>query len=366
MGFIHPTRRELLAGIPVALGAIPFAKAATCEAVGTLASAGEGLRFIVVGDWGRQGKQGQRETADAMARVGHLRKTSFVVSTGDNFYTFGVRSTTDRHWRTSFADIYDPKLGSWYITLGNHDYGGNVDAQIARNGHFDGRWQLPDRWHEKLFVTAGLPMLHLFFFDTVSWIGKESWWWGLHGDRPTFESQKRQLKEMSERIERSPPGSIKIAFGHHGIYSIGKHGGEMKMKELDDLLRHFGFSAYVSGHDHCMYHITHRGMHYVCSGAGSQILSQYTGGPEAQRCVVAPYCDPIDATSPRFPRWERFLARTPHNPETHIDGGFAVFELDRLGVNFEFFNSGTCRGYDPVRIALHEPKMASLLGRGFG
>jgi len=49
------------------------------------------LRFIVFGDWGRNGEDNQME---------------FIVSTGDNFYPNGVRSTRDHNWLASYENIY--------------------------------------------------------------------------------------------------------------------------------------------------------------------------------------------------------------------------------------------------------------------
>ena len=51
------------------------------------------LRFIVFGDWGRNGEDNQREVAGEMGIVAKKFKPEFIVSTGDNIYPNGVRST---------------------------------------------------------------------------------------------------------------------------------------------------------------------------------------------------------------------------------------------------------------------------------
>ena len=64
--------------------------------------------FLVVGDWGRQGRHNQSVVAAAMARTAAARHLplSFVVSTGDNFYESGLSSAEDPQFAESFADVY--------------------------------------------------------------------------------------------------------------------------------------------------------------------------------------------------------------------------------------------------------------------
>ena len=68
------------------------------------------LRFIVLGDWGRNGEDNQKQVARDMGVVARKFKPEFIVSTGDNFYPNGVRSTRDYNWIASFENIYRPSL----------------------------------------------------------------------------------------------------------------------------------------------------------------------------------------------------------------------------------------------------------------
>src|SRR5690606_4499303 len=92
----------------------------------------DAFNFLVVGDWGRNGFFNQSEVAQAMGRTGEAIGSRFVISTGDNFYTSGVTSVTDPKWARSFEEIYTaPNLQRpWYAVLGNHDWQGDVQAQI--------------------------------------------------------------------------------------------------------------------------------------------------------------------------------------------------------------------------------------------
>ena len=97
------------------------------------------LQFMVVGDWGRDGAFHQRQVAAAMgefqtqpARRQHRRQ----------FLPARRHSIADRKWDTSFQRIYTDVPQRWYAVLGNHDYGGSVEAQIAKSFH-DPRWRMP-------------------------------------------------------------------------------------------------------------------------------------------------------------------------------------------------------------------------------
>src|SRR5690349_18267155 len=126
---VTSTRREFLLHGSAALGSATLA--------GPSLAAGEApLQFMVIGDWGRDGAFHQRQVAEAMAEFGQAR---FVASTGDNFYQHGVQSIADSKWDRSFQRVYTGVPQRWYAVLGNHDYGGSVEAQISKTFH-DARW----------------------------------------------------------------------------------------------------------------------------------------------------------------------------------------------------------------------------------
>ena len=79
-------------------------------------------RFLVLGDWGREGDYNQTVVADAMARRAASLRPDFVVSTGDNFYEWGLVSVDDPAFDRSFKDIYTQKelQVPWHVVLGNH------------------------------------------------------------------------------------------------------------------------------------------------------------------------------------------------------------------------------------------------------
>lgn len=88
-------------------------------------------RFLVLGDWGREGDYNQTVVADAMARKAAVMRPDFVVSTGDNFYEWGLTSVDDPAFDISFRDIYNHTELQlpWHVVLGNH--GEHCAAQNA-------------------------------------------------------------------------------------------------------------------------------------------------------------------------------------------------------------------------------------------
>ena len=83
-------------------------------------------------------------------------------------------------------------------------------------------------------------------------------------------------------------------------------------------------------------------MHYVCSGAGSEVLPKHT---------LVGACGPDQACDPAKPPVERsFYGRDPGSGEA-IEGGFALFEIGRDSGSFRFYNSDAkALGEEPVRL----------------
>ena len=278
-----------------------------------------GLSFLVVGDWGRDGKTYQRHVAAFMAATANQTNSKFIISTGDNFYNLGISGENDRQWQTSFENIYQATSLQvpWHPVLGNHDYGGNVVAQLMRSKN-NPRW----RMESKFRVLSPSPLVDIFLIDTVLWIGKESFpykWLGSPID-PNEAALQRDWLEAELGISKA---RFKLVIGHHPIYSVGPHGGrpaKPQMRELDDLLRAHGVTAYICGHDHCLYSIEHAGMHYICSGGGSAELPRFTGDPSSFGCVLPGLC------SAGLPRWTTYVDRA----------GFASFHVTPNDLEFQF------------------------------
>jgi acid phosphatase len=78
-------RREVLSGFAASAAMTMLPKAIGAHPTET-------LDFLVVGDWGRDGSDHQREVAAQMGRTAKSRGSHHVISVGDNFYDDGVQS----------------------------------------------------------------------------------------------------------------------------------------------------------------------------------------------------------------------------------------------------------------------------------
>ncbi len=322
-----PSRREFIKCAPAAAATALLPRPAS-------ATVFRPLKFIVIGDWGRRGNDDQRCTA-VLANNLASQGNDFTVTTGDNFYRSGVSSTTSSHWQQSYEAVYSSALKrNWLSSLGNHDYSGDVEAQIhyrSPDWHGDRAssapwgWRMDGRWWDLRLTAFDRPDVHLFFVDTVTWRGKEKFPHNLRGDKIRLGDRAAQRAWLASAM-RNSPAKIKLVIGHHGIYSVGKHGGQMEMKELDDVIRAGGASAYINGHDHCLYHIQKGGLDYVCSGAGSEVLRRYSGGRSIPGCVIADFCADPRAPEPYLPIWRSYVEQ----------GGVAQFVVGHANIEFQF------------------------------
>jgi acid phosphatase len=254
---MHHTRRDFLEGI---LASLALGVAAPASAAGSAP-----LSFLVVGDWG---DAGSRETASAVAtamgKIGEKHAVSFVVSTGDNFYERGVSSVTDPLWQKAFEDIYTaPALQvPWYVVLGNHDYSGNTDAQLAYTRK-NKRWTMPARYYK---ISKALPgsAADFFFLDTQH-LKRDDWFGRLFSEKPD-----EQLTWLEAELAAST-ARWKIVVGHHPVFSGGEHGDNDEMiRKLKPLLDRYGVAMYLCGHDHDLEALQSEMVAYFVSGSGSR------------------------------------------------------------------------------------------------
>ncbi|PRQ40982.1 putative Acid phosphatase [Rosa chinensis] len=251
------------------------------------AKADGSLSFLVVGDWGRRGTYNQSRVALQMGVIGEKLDIDFVISTGDNFYDDGLTGIDDPAFEESFSKIYTaPSLQKqWYNVLGNHDYRGNVEAQLSPvlTG-LDGRWLCM----RSFIVDAEIA--EFFFVDTTPFADKyftdpEDHVYDWSGILPRNEYLSNILKDVDSTLKESN-AKWKIVVGHHGIRSAGQHGDTPELvSQLLPILEANDVDLYINGHDHCLQHVStpNRPIQFLTSG----------GGSKAWRGVVMPY-DPSE------------------------------------------------------------------------
>ncbi|KAK3442510.1 hypothetical protein EUGRSUZ_B02656 [Eucalyptus grandis] len=232
------------------------------------------LSFLVVGDWGREGNYNQSEVASQMGVIGEKLDINFVISTGDNFYDCGLTGEDDPAFFKSFTDIYTaPSLQKpWYNVLGNHDYRGDVEAQLSpvlKEKH--------SKWVCFRSFILNAEIAEFFFVDTTPFVNEyftdpRQYNYDWKGVEPRDEYLFNLVKDVDSALKASS-AKWKIVVGHHTIKSAGQHGVTVELeKQLLPILEANDVDLYVNGHDHCLQHITSTDsdIQFITSGGGSQ------------------------------------------------------------------------------------------------
>ena len=229
------------------------------------------LRFLLIGDWGREGAHHQQDVANAMSVVAAKIKPRFIISTGDNFYEDGVQSAQDPQWQISYERVYGAESLQipWHVVLGNHDYHGKPDAQISYS-KISARWHLPARYYQRTETWAG-HSVDFFFLDTNPFVTEYR-----QSEKMAAEIVAQNTSEQISWLDKALAVSRsdwKIVIGHHPIYSGGtEHGSQAELIErLNPILEKHRVPAYFNGHDHDLQHIVRGSINYFTSGAGSKV-----------------------------------------------------------------------------------------------
>lgn len=234
------------------------------------------VNFILMGDWGRNGADHQKEVARQMGKTAAEASVDFIIAAGDNFYPEGVASEFDPLWKYSFEDIYtDFSLQwDWYPVLGNHDYGANPQAQVTYS-KISRRWQMPARYYSKI-VNAGSEDTQILFvfIDTTPLI--KGYYKG-EGHRVHDQDSTAQKKWLEATL-RDAPATVKWKFvvGHHPMYTGGSrtenHDTRSIRQSLQPLFEKYKVDAYLTGHEHSLQHmVAPDNVHHFISGAASEI-----------------------------------------------------------------------------------------------
>ncbi len=229
------------------------------------------FNFLIVGDWGRNGFFNQSDVAHGMGRVGAQIHSRFTISTGDNFYTEGVTSTNDPKWVRSYEAIYTaPALQSrWYAILGNHDWSGNVPAQVAYTEQSD-RWYMPAQYYAETLAINDSTEALLVFLDT-SPLAYPPEYRRRYSNSGNWDTDDQMA--WLEQTLRDSDAEWKVVVGHHPIYvgSVRYSDNERLVTSLVPLFERYGVQVYFAGHDHNLQHHRPDGspVDYFVSGAGS-------------------------------------------------------------------------------------------------
>ncbi len=217
------------------------------------------LKILVFGDSGT-GDKHQFQVAESMQKVCKKEECQFGLMLGDNFYEVGVSDADDSQFIEKFEKPYSPLNINFYPVSGNHDHGyvglkGNAYAQVeyTKKSKY---WKMP----------------HLYYSYTV-------------GDTEFFALDTNMLRNGdTEQLNwflnalKSSKNKVKIVYGHHAIFSYGKHGTDQYLK--DNIYKQICESAdaYLAGHDHDLQLLkSDCGLPLLVSGAAAKLRNTSKG-----------------------------------------------------------------------------------------
>lgn len=207
------------------------------------AAADQTVHFVAFGDMGT-GSAVQYAVAAALEKKCRQSGCDFAVTLGDNIYNQGVSRVDDPQFLHKFEKPYAHLPFRFYMILGNHDYRGNIEAQIAYTQHSQ-KWYMPDRYYT-------------FRQGPVTFLALD-----------TNQPDMRQQTYMKAQLKTAQT-PWKIALGHHPRYTNSFY-HNTQSPALKSLIDSFcgEVQLYLSGHEHDKQHLKSRcGTEYLIVGTG--------------------------------------------------------------------------------------------------
>lgn len=258
------------------------------------------IKLFIVGDFG-SGNDNQWLVAKAMEHECQINKPDALVLLGDNIYMAGVQSIDDPLWHSVIEKpLSSPCLSDLpiYPILGNHDYKGDANAQIAYTKKSK-RWNMPNRFYSVNFSN----LLELIAIDTN--VADFCW-----------NSKNCTVDFLNERLEESR-AITRIVLGHHHLtsaskkYKNGFQGWALKPAIC-------AADAYISGHAH---HFEHR----RDEKCGADLFVVGTGGADLSPTIEDP---------------------SSLHKESHY--GFLMLTASRTNVDYRFVRANQSKTYQYI------------------
>ncbi|HEX2937081.1 MAG TPA: metallophosphoesterase [Bacteroidales bacterium] len=225
------------------------------------------LHFFVLSDWGFSGANAQIPVANQMAEMSKYLGIDFILTCGDNFQVAGVTSTGDPLWQSNFVNIYSDSalLVPWYPALGNHDYMGNPEAEVAYSSSSK-YWQMLSRYYTFVKKIDHATSARFIVLDTPDLISSYQ--------KLTNKANYSTIVQFAWLKTLLSYAQEKWIFvtGHHPVYSASTYHGdteELKVM-LKPLFDTYHVDFYISGHDHHFEHTKDIAQHteYIVTGTG--------------------------------------------------------------------------------------------------
>ena len=236
------------------------------------------VTFAVIGDMGT-GEPEQRVVGAALAATCKTEGCRFVIAVGDNLYD-GPKTTEDPRFQTWFREPYAGLDVPVWLSLGNHDWYGEPQAEIdytalAAKETKGPYWFMPG----PIFTVPGLPpWLDLVAIDTQTIV---------QGPEAGKQAQVALLNAALPKDASSALTRWSLVYGHHPWRSSGAHGDTKAVSEfLAPWLNGTTIDAAFFGHDHHQEHYDAGNAQLFIQGATAQTRS-IAFDPKTRHCKTA-------------------------------------------------------------------------------
>jgi 3',5'-cyclic AMP phosphodiesterase CpdA len=216
------------------------------------------LRFAAIADNGF-GSPDQFAVAKSMWETYQQKPYALVLMAGDNIYSYGEISLAKARFEEPYAPLLSKDV-KFYAVLGNHD------IVKSNNGLDQINYQpfnMSDRYYSFTKGDINEGMVEFFALDT-------------NGNAPW----DAQLTWLDQQLAQST-APWKIVYGHHPLYSSGRHGSSPELKaKLAPIFAKHKVPLYLCGHDHGYERsIPLDGTIYIVNGGGGAPLYKFGRSP---------------------------------------------------------------------------------------
>ena len=216
------------------------------------------LRFAAIADNGF-GSSDQFAVAKSMWETYQQKPYAFVLMAGDNIYPYGEIKLAKAYFEEPYAPLLKENV-QFYAVLGNHDI-------IKSNNGLDQinyqPFNMGDRYYSFTKGDVQEGTVEFFALDT--------------NNNAPWEAQ---LAWLDRQLTKST-APWKIVYGHHPLYSSGRHGGDRELvAKLAPLFAKHKVPLYLCGHDHGYERsIPLDGTIYIVNGGGGAPLYRFGKSP---------------------------------------------------------------------------------------
>ena len=217
------------------------------------------LRFAAIADNGF-GSPDQLAVAKSMWETYQQKPYSFVLMAGDNIYSYGEIKLAKAYFEEPYSPLLKENV-KFYAVLGNHDI-------IKSNNGLDQinyqPFNMSDRYYSFTKGDVNEGTVEFFALDTNS---NADW--------------KAQLAWLDQQLGKST-APWKIVYGHHPVYSSGRHGSSPELgAKLSPLFAKHKVPLYLCGHDHGYERsVPLDGTTYIVNGGGGAPLYRFGKSPQ--------------------------------------------------------------------------------------